>query len=135
MLAGRRSGESWNHAENLKLRPTMRSMMRGSRLLTLDLRISYKNGYGGWSVALLLHNERVDGIDFEARYTAMDGQSCSGWHRHCWNEEAKEAKTQKRPLAALDGVDNIEDFLIRIFAALRIRLNQEDHGTYELFST
>jgi hypothetical protein len=103
--------------------------------VTLDLRISYKNGYGGWSVALLLHNERVDGIDFEARYTSMDDQSCSGWHRHCWNEAAKEAKTQKKPLTDLDGIDNLEDFLIRIFATLRIRLNQEDHGNYELFRT
>ena len=101
--------------------------------VTIDLRISYKDGYRGWSAALLLHSERVDGIDFEARYTDVNGNPCSGWHRHLWNPETREAKIGKQPIGDLDDVNGCEEFLIRIFGLLRIRLNQADHGTYDLF--
>jgi hypothetical protein len=36
----------------------------------------------GWTIALKLHNERIDGVDWESEFTASDGITVHGWHRH-----------------------------------------------------
>lgn len=101
--------------------------------IPVELRISYRNGRSGWHIVLLLHKERIDGIDFEQRYTDMEGGTRSGWHRHQWNPDTKEAKIFKQPVTDLDDVETVDEFLIRVCALLRVRLNPIDHGTLDLF--
>jgi hypothetical protein len=39
-----------------------------------------------WALAVLLNNERIDGIDWERTVRDHRGKQfdCSGWHRHIW---------------------------------------------------
>jgi hypothetical protein len=81
-----------------------------------------------WQMALKLHRTRIDGIDYEAKYTTIDGTIAHGWHRHRWIASEDSAERGKVPAAELDGVETREQFLIRGLSLLRIRLNKADHG-------
>jgi hypothetical protein len=82
----------------------------------------------GWTIALKLHNERVDGIDWESEFTAADGSTGHGWHRHQWNQREQSAKRIKIPAPDFDGIDAREQFLTRALSVMRIRLNARDYG-------
>lgn len=82
----------------------------------------------GWTMALKLHNERIDGFDWESEFTAKDGSVQQGWHRHEWNQRTQSAKKTKIPLSDLDTVDSREQFLIRAFGHMRIRWSTTDYG-------
>src|SRR5258708_3267175 len=76
----------------------------------------------GWTIALKLHRERIDGIDWEAKFDAADGTEGHGWHRHQWNQRSQSAKHTKIPTTDFDGIDSREQFLIRAFSLMRIKL-------------
>jgi len=82
----------------------------------------------GWTVALKLHKIRVDGIDWEQDFDAIDGTKGHGWHRHQWNQRKQDAKDSKIPLADFDNVDAREQFLIRALSLLKIKWNKVDYG-------
>lgn len=82
----------------------------------------------GWTIALKLHNERIDGIDWESEYTAADGTTQHGWHRHQWSQKEESAKFRKIPSNDLDNVDGREQFLIRAFSIMRITVSGKDYG-------
>ena len=82
----------------------------------------------GWTIALKLHNERIDGLDWESEYTAADGSTLHGWHRHQWNQREQSAKRLKMPAGDLDTVDSREQFLIRAFSIMRITVSGRDYG-------
>jgi len=82
----------------------------------------------GWTIALKLHNERIDGVDWESEFTAADGSTGNGWHRHEWNQRAQSAKHTKIPSPDFDGIEGREPFLIRALSTMRIKLNARDYG-------
>jgi hypothetical protein len=85
----------------------------------------------GWTIALKVHKERVDGFDHEPEFDAIDGTKASGWHRHQWDQRQQTAKYIKIPISDFDGVDSREQFVIRAFNLMRIKVNRTDHG-YQL---
>jgi hypothetical protein len=82
----------------------------------------------GWTIALKLHKERIDGIDWEAGFYAVDGSRGRGWHRHQWNQRTQSAKHTKIPTADFDSVDGREAFLIRALSIMRIKVSARDYG-------
>jgi hypothetical protein len=82
----------------------------------------------GWTIALKLHDERIDGFDFESVFDTANGSKARGWHRHQWDQRAQSAKRIKLPAPDLNGVDAREQFLNRALSMMRIRLNARDYG-------
>jgi len=99
--------------------------------ITADLRLNI-NALGehptSWTMALKLHDTRIDGFDFETKFDMLDGQEGRGWHRHHWDAVEESAKYHKLPVSALDKIDTREDFIIRGLSLLKIRVNPIDHG-------
>lgn len=85
-----------------------------------------------WTASLKISKMRIDCVDFEESFSTMSGAKSSGWHRHRWDHAGQHAETHKEPIAAMDGIDCIDQFLIRIMQVMKIRLNHHDHGTAEL---
>jgi hypothetical protein len=81
-----------------------------------------------WSMSLKLHGIRIDGLDHEGRYKSSDGSVGRGWHRHEWDADESSAERRKIPAVEIEGVETRDDFLIRGFSVMRIRLNAIDHG-------
>lgn len=82
----------------------------------------------GWTMALKLHNKRIDGFDWESGFDAMDGDRGHGWHRHEWNAKHEEAEILKVAVDSFDGITTQDEFLIRGMNLLRIQLNAKDLG-------
>jgi hypothetical protein len=100
--------------------------------IPIRLYIGYTNGPEGWSVALVLHNVRVDCIDWEAKYRGIDGNNQSGWHRHQWDHASKTCSDRKIPIPDLNVEISLHEFLVRCFNLMAILLNRDDHGNHEL---
>ena len=101
------------------------------KLVFADLRLNIrcKGGATTWSVSLKLHRIRIDGIDHEPKFKAVDGSLADGWHRHLWDSSACNAERRKVPLNGFHkNVSCIEDFLISAFQEMCIVLNKVDHG-------
>ena len=98
----------------------------------VGLRVSSGGSQNGWTIALLLHQERIDGIDFEQRYIDYEGNQKSGWHRHLWDAATKSCKVRKMEVADLDNVGDLRQFLMIGFNLLGIVLNKADYGNPEL---
>ena len=82
--------------------------------------------WSGWSVALIMHSVRIDGIDHEPVYTDRHGQECEGWHRHVWDEKSQQADILKVPIGGFDACPSLENFLFRISKAMNITWNGAD---------
>jgi hypothetical protein len=99
--------------------------------ITAPLRLNVAAHEGAliaWTVALKLHNIRIDGIDYEAKFRTVNGDVAHGWHRHQWSASDESADVGKIPIDILDDITTREEFLIRSFKLLRISLNPLDHG-------
>ncbi len=62
-----------------------------------------------WSMALLVNNLRVAGVDWEGRVHDHRGHRCSGWHKHVWtpkigSADRKECLDQFNPSSGWDFV-------------------------------
>jgi hypothetical protein len=82
----------------------------------------------GWTLALKLHKIRIDGVDWEPKFDATDETQQSGWHRHQWNQKQQSCKDYKVLAPDLDGIGAREQFLIRSFSLMRIRVSKTDYG-------
>jgi len=102
--------------------------------VVLRLNISCKNQSNttSWSVALKLHNIRVDGIDNEPIYPGMDGAFHEGWHRHVWNHRQQSAERNKIPVSDLGVIKGRDHFPNIVFNLMGILLDRNDHGPDEL---
>jgi hypothetical protein len=87
----------------------------------------------GWTIALKLHNERIDGIDWHLTYDDPDGQKQYGWHRHEFDQREKRA-TRRVPTNCLRNAGSKADFLVRTLSELNISVSGADHGNYDLFT-
>jgi hypothetical protein len=80
-----------------------------------------------FSTAVLIHDIRVAGIDFEMRFKDLDGTKRRGWHFHEWDHTANSAEYRKIPLEGFDFSD-LNDFLILAMQRLGITLSGRDDG-------
>ncbi len=101
-------------------------------LIPLRLNIRCKGPVNSWTIALKLHCIRIDGIDWEARYTDIRGQSMYGWHRHMFDEKSKSAVNLKASVEGFDDISDKQQFLSRAFKLMKILLNEVDYGPTEL---
>jgi hypothetical protein len=101
-------------------------------LLRLNISCKNKTNTTSWSVALKLHNIRIDGIDSEPVYPGMDGTLYQGWHRRVWNHRHQSAERNKIPVADLDVIKGRDHFLNIVFNLMGILLDRNDHGPDEL---
>jgi hypothetical protein len=100
--------------------------------IPISLHIGSTDGCTAWTVAITLHNERIDGIDYEKTYQSTVGAKESGWHRHDWDVESQTCKVRKIPINDLAEEMDLRDFLVRSFQIMGVLLNADDHGNYEL---
>ena len=78
-----------------------------------------------WAMAILLNNQRIDGIDWEPIVQDHRGKShdCKGWHRHIWT--SANADTEKECLPNFNPA-TIREFLLRGLEILKVQLRKED---------
>ena len=98
-------------------------------ILRLNIHCKHPNYVEGWTIALKLHNTRIDGFDWEAKFLGIDGETHPGWHRHVWNHKRQSAERSKVPIGDFAGVKSREEFLIRALKLLRIELSARDYGS------
>ncbi len=84
-----------------------------------------------WAMAVLLNNQRIDGIDWEPTVQDHRGKShnCSGWHRHIWT--AARADTDKECLPGFSPA-SVREFLSRGLALLGVQLQQEEQHDHPM---
>jgi hypothetical protein len=74
-----------------------------------------------WAMAVLLDNERVDGIDWE--YVVHDHRGtrfdCTGWHRHMWKQDG--ANRHKECLPKFSPASR-EQFVLEGCTLLKVKL-------------
>jgi hypothetical protein len=98
--------------------------------VVLRLNITCKNDYReGWTVAMKLHNARIDGIDWEPKFHDPDGVLHSGWHRHMWDRKKRSAERTKVRVTDLQIIKSREHFLTIVFSLMGIVLDANDYGT------
>lgn len=101
--------------------------------VNISIRLSWSTNPSSWSVAVLLHQKRIDCIDHEHKFCDIHGNLRSGWHRHTWDENLSSCEQQKVAIADLDGIQDIQRFLTIAFNLMRVTLNRNDYGSNELF--
>ena len=87
-----------------------------------------------WTMALKLHDIRIDGVDYESRFRLANGDVGHGWHRHQWNASDETADRHKVEVADFDTVTTRDEFIIRGLSLMRVRLSAVDHGQDLLFA-
>jgi hypothetical protein len=109
--------------------------LNNEHVVTLKLNISCKSQLMiGWSIALKLHQIRIDGIDWHSVYRDPEGVKQHGWHRHRFDQKKQRADGQRWATKLLEGSSNRTQFLTRTLSEMKISLSGVDHGNYELFS-
>jgi hypothetical protein len=80
------------------------------------------------SLALLVHEVRIGGIDFEVKFEDVDGARRHGWHKHIWDAIEQDADAYKVAVNCFDGADDLREWLIRAFKELKIQHSGKDYG-------
>lgn len=96
-------------------------------ILRLNIHCKHPNYWQGWTIALKLHNTRIDGFDWEARFVGTDDALHSGWHRHVWDHKSVSAEKHKVPVDDFGGIRSREEFLIRALKLFHIELSATDY--------
>ena len=83
----------------------------------------------GWAISVVHYSPsgkdgRVDCIDHENRFTDINGQICSGFHRHEWDREQDDCKRLKSALTDFKPLD-AGDFIKQAFALMNICPKEE----------
>jgi len=99
--------------------------------VTASVRLNIAGGLDrpltSWTLAMKLHNIRIDGIDHEFRFKMLSGAVGHGWHRHYWDKSEGTADHHKLPIDALDHIASGEEFLSHGLNVLKIRADTVDH--------
>jgi hypothetical protein len=79
-----------------------------------------------WAMAIVFKDQRIDGIDWEARVNDHRGTefNCSGWHRHIWKPDGLDIHKECLPTFVPN--PNRRAFIIDGFAVLNIQLREDD---------
>jgi hypothetical protein len=68
---------------------TTKAKLRGSsEYVRIVVRVRRADKPTSWAMAVLVNNQRIDGIDWEATVHDHRGKNCEGWHRHIWTAAA-----------------------------------------------
>lgn len=82
-----------------------------------------------WSAALMMHGICIDRVDWLPSYPCEDGTTGHGWHRHRWQPDELNCDVHvPLPDSFGDGLENVEDFLIRVSREMRITWSASDVG-------
>ena len=77
-----------------------------------------------WSMSLLLHDIRIDGVDHEWMVKDHRGHKCSGWHRHIWSPGEESCEKSKECLDNFGRFAAFPEFMRDGCALLRIVLEE-----------
>lgn len=105
-----------------------RSTIRGRKeFVRLIVRTRRGDRPMSWAMAILLNNQRIDGIDWEPSVQDHRGKShdCKGWHRHIWTPA--NADTEKECLPNFNPT-TIREFLLQGLEILKVQLRKEDRN-------
>ena len=80
------------------------------------------------SLALLVHEVRIGGIDFEVKFDDVDGLRGHGCHKHIWDAVELDADAYKVAIDCFGGVAELREWLIRAFKELKIQPSGRDYG-------
>jgi hypothetical protein len=97
-------------------------------VLRLIVHRGRKTSLETFAIAVLIHDVRIAGIDFEARSKDPGGKKAHGWHRHEWDASARTSDYRKIPLEAFDGFTDLDGFLVRAMQVLKITFSGRDYG-------
>jgi len=78
-----------------------------------------------WSAALILFNERVDGICHHVRAPNGRGGIARGWHRHEWSSVTRSCKNFRNELVGFDPGESMEAFILLCCDAFGVILETE----------
>src|SRR5579863_5700811 len=96
--------------------------VRGSsEYVRIIVRVRRGDKPASWAMSVLMNNQRIDGIDWEATVQDHRGKDCTGWHRHIWTAAA--ADTLKECLPDFKP-ETIRDFLLSGFRVLKVQLKK-----------
>ena len=82
-----------------------------------------------WTAAIIVFNERVDGICHHVKAPDCKGGFARGWHRHQWNETKRSCKAYRNELRGFDPGETFESFISVCCGQLGVIL--EDEGGRE----
>lgn len=86
-----------------------------------------------WSMSVILNsgkfNGRIDCIDWEGLFVAIDGAKASGFHRHIWQPSEMSCEKHKRPLPDFEPT-TVEEFILRGFALLLVAHEKSSSGGF-----
>jgi hypothetical protein len=99
--------------------------MRGQLRLKIRCR---KNVPFCWQMAVVLYSSSVDGridcIDFEHQFEDVNGQLCSGFHRHEWDQADNSCERRKVALPTFNPPD-VAEFIRQGFELMNIKLKED----------
>lgn len=98
----------------------------------ISLYIATAEGSLAWAVAIVLHSERIDGVDWESQYRDAEKNTQAGWHRHIWERTSKSCKQEKKPILGINEEISLHEFLVKCFDLLKILPNRDDYGYAQL---
>jgi hypothetical protein len=115
-------------ANNGELRRAVLRVPRMRGQLRLDVRCKSPVPVA-WQMSIALYStrldRRVDCIDWEGRFGDVNGQICSGFHRHVWDPQAMSCDLPKLSLPEFNPA-TIADFITMGFAMMRIAPRKEE---------
>ena len=79
-----------------------------------------------WSMALIMANVRIDGVDFEERVDDYRGHRCSGWHRHIWDTDTESCERCKECLSDFGPFNLFPEFVLAASTVLGIEFEEEE---------
>ena len=78
-----------------------------------------------WTAAIIVFNERIDGICHHVKAPDGRGGIVRGWHRHEWNSVARSCKNYRNELPTFDPGDSMESFILMCCREFGVILEQE----------
>jgi hypothetical protein len=111
--------------EDGNLRSEIKVRQKGVRV-RLVIRAKSPN-FTAWAMALIVNNDRVDGIDWENRFLDLTGAWKSGFHRHVWAPKLRTCKGHKRHLPEFTP-STLEGFIVDGLGMLNVVLKKGGTG-------
>ena len=116
-----------------------RAKIRGrSDYVRIVIRVRRADMPVSWAMAILLNDQRVGGIDWEARVEDHRGKqhNCQGWHQHIWKVKkgkAKDGDANAKECLPKFNPKTIREFIVVGFGLLNVQLKKEGrHEPHQL---
>ena len=120
--------DAMNTEDGTLRRPLQVARIRGQ--LRIVIRCT-NNSPTCWSMSVILYSNRIDGridcIDWEGMFDAVDGTKGTGFHRHLWDPIRKDCEKSKVALPAFNPA-SVEEFIIQGFKLMGITYESGSGG-------